>query len=146
MEVPDEIYNIAKPFFSDEEILSLYKTMLKETIGNNIYDTEDHIEIMIYAIQSLVKSKKKEFNGLASKIKNIGLSTRTIQRNLSAENTTYKQQLQKVQKLMAINYIKNYHIEIDEVAYLIGYSETSSFLRAFKKWTGQTITQFKENY
>lgn len=146
MEVPDEIYNIAKPFFSDEEILSLYKTMLKETIGNNIYDTEDHIEIMIYAIQSLVKSKKKEFNGLASKIKNIGLSTRTIQRNLSAENTTYKQQLQKVQKLMAINYIKNYHIEIDEVAYLIGYSETSSFLQAFKKWTGQTITQFKENY
>lgn len=99
MEVPDEIYNIAKPFFSDEEILSLYKTMLKETIGNNIYDTEDHIEIMIYAIQSLVKLKKKEFNGLASKIKNIGLSTRTIQRNLSAENTTYKQQLQKVQKL-----------------------------------------------
>ncbi len=78
--------------------------------------------------------------------KNIGLSTRTIQRNLSAENTTYKQQLQKVQKLMTINYIKNYHIEIDEVAYLIGYSETSSFLRAFKKWTGKTIIQFKENY
>ncbi|APT17510.1 MULTISPECIES: helix-turn-helix domain-containing protein [Staphylococcus] len=47
---------------------------------------------------------------------------------------------------MAINYIKNYHIEIDEVAYLIGYSETSSFLRAFKKWTGQTITEFKETY
>ncbi|QYA34194.2 helix-turn-helix domain-containing protein (plasmid) [Macrococcus psychrotolerans] len=70
MEVPDEIYNVAKPFFSDEEILSLYKVMLKETIGNNIYDTEDHIEIMIYAIQSLVKAKKKEFNGLASKIKN----------------------------------------------------------------------------
>ncbi|PNZ72140.1 hypothetical protein CD152_08030, partial [Macrococcoides caseolyticum] len=45
MEVPDEIYNVAKPFFSDEEILSLYKTMLKETIGNNIYSTEDHIEI-----------------------------------------------------------------------------------------------------
>ncbi|TDM25016.1 helix-turn-helix domain-containing protein [Macrococcoides caseolyticum] len=70
MEVPDAIYNVAKPFFSDEEILSLYKIMLKETIGNNIYDTEDHIEIMIYAIQSLVKAKKKEFNGLASKIKN----------------------------------------------------------------------------
>ena len=70
MEVPDEIYNVAKPFFSDEEILSLYKIMLKETIGNNIYDTEDHVEIMTYAIQSLVKAKKKEFNGLASKIKN----------------------------------------------------------------------------
>lgn len=76
--------------------------------------------------------------------KSIGLSARTIQRNLAAENTTYKQQLQEVQKLMAINYIKNYHIEVEEIAYLIGYSDTSSFLRAFKKWTGLTITQFKE--
>ena len=33
---------------------------------------------------------------------------------------------------MAINYIKNYHIEIDEVAYLIGYSETSSFYELLK--------------
>jgi len=70
MEVPDDIYNVAKPFFSDEQILSLYKTMLKETIGNHIYDTEDHIEIMNYAIQSLIKAKKKEYNGLTSKIKN----------------------------------------------------------------------------
>lgn len=70
MEVPDEIYNVAKPFFSDDEILSLYKVMLKETIGNNIYDTESHNDIMIYSIQSLVKAKKKGFNGLASKIKN----------------------------------------------------------------------------
>ena len=53
--------------------------------------------------------------------------------------------MQEVQKLMAINYIKNYHIEIDEVAYLIGYSETSSFYELLK-WTGQTITEFKETY
>lgn len=70
MEVPDEIYNVAKPFFSDDEILSLYKLMLKETIGNNIYDTESHNDIMIYAIKSLIKAKKKGFNGLTSKIKN----------------------------------------------------------------------------
>lgn len=70
MEVPDAIYNVAKPFFSDEEILSLYKIMLKETIRNNIYDAEDHIEIMIYAIKSFVKVKKKEINGRVSKIKN----------------------------------------------------------------------------
>lgn len=70
MEVPDDIYHIAKPFFNDDQIFSLYKIMLKETIGNHIYDTEDHIEIMNYAIQSLVKAKKKEYNRLTSKIKN----------------------------------------------------------------------------
>ncbi len=70
MEVPDDIYHIAKPFFNDDQIFSLYKIMLKETIGNNIYDPEDHIEIMNYAIKSLVKAKKKEYNRLTSKIKN----------------------------------------------------------------------------
>ncbi|WP_320187002.1 helix-turn-helix transcriptional regulator [Macrococcoides caseolyticum] len=69
MEVPNAIYNVAKPFFSDEEILSLYKIMLKETIGNNIYDTEDHTEIMTYAIKSLVKAKKKVYHGQKSEIK-----------------------------------------------------------------------------
>lgn len=69
MEVPDEIYNVAKPFFSDEEIMEFYKVMLKETIGNNIYSTEDHIEIMNYAIQSLVKAKKKVYHGQKSEIK-----------------------------------------------------------------------------
>lgn len=69
LDVPDEIYQVAKPFFSDEEILSLYKTMLKETIDNNIYSTEDHIEIMNYAIQSLVKAKKKVYHGQKAEIK-----------------------------------------------------------------------------
>ena len=45
---------------------------------------------------------------------------------------------------MAINYIKNYHIEIDEVAYLIGYSETSSFLRAFKNGQGKLSLNLKK--
>ncbi|WP_165980760.1 helix-turn-helix domain-containing protein [Macrococcus carouselicus] len=69
MEVPDEIYQVAKPFFSDEEIMAFYKVMLKETIGNNIYSTEAHIEIMNYAIQSLVKTKKKVYHGQKAEIK-----------------------------------------------------------------------------
>ncbi|MCU7558622.1 helix-turn-helix domain-containing protein [Macrococcus sp. TMW 2.2395] len=92
MEVPDEIYNVAKPFFTDEEIMALYKVMLKETIGNNIYDTDNHIEIMVYAIKSLVKAKKKTYNGLAVKIKNdrayyIGILREYISQHYFVYNT-----------------------------------------------------------
>lgn len=86
MEVPDEIYNVAKPFFSDEEILSLYKIMLKETIGNNVYDTEDHIEIMVYAVKSLVKAKKREYNGESPRIKNDRAYYIGIMREYLAQN------------------------------------------------------------
>jgi AraC-like DNA-binding protein len=39
----------------------------------------------------------------------------------------------------------NQNLPTDEIAYLVGYTETSSFLRSFKKWTGQTVNQFKNN-
>ena len=73
----------------------------------------------------------------------LGISSRTLQRNLSAEGTKFNQELQNVQKLLALSYLKKPEMTTDEVAYLIGYAEVSSFSRAFKKWTGMTITEYK---
>lgn len=73
----------------------------------------------------------------------LGISTRTLQRNLSAENTTYKAEVQKIQKSLTFSYL-SMKLSTDEIAYLVGYSETTAFLRAFKTWTGMTLTQYKE--
>jgi len=45
--------------------------------------------------------------------------------------------------LMNFSYL-DLSMSVDEIAYLVGYSEKSSFLRAFKKWTGKTLKQYKE--
>ena len=45
---------------------------------------------------------------------------------------------------MAFNYLESKELSIDEIAYLVGYTETSSFYRAFKKWTGKTIPQYQK--
>lgn len=74
----------------------------------------------------------------------LGVSARTLQRNLSAENTAYKEQVQMVQKSMAFSYLK-LNVATDEIAYLVGYTETNAFLRAFKSWTGMTLTEYKKN-
>lgn len=81
---------------------------------------------------------------LAEDIANrLGVSTRTLQRNLSAENTTFKQELQAVQKAMAFSYFKM-NLPTEEISDLIGYSDVNTFSRAFKKWTGITITEYKK--
>ena len=74
----------------------------------------------------------------------LGISSRTLQRNLTAEGTRFNQELQNVQKILAFGYLKNPDMTTDDVAYLLGYSEVSSFSRAFKKWTGQTISEYRE--
>lgn len=68
---------------------------------------------------------------------------RTLQRNLSAENTSFKQELQAVQKAMAFSYLKM-NLSTEEISSLVGYSEVNAFSRAFKKWTGMTMTDYKK--
>ena len=72
------------------------------------------------------------------------MSTRTLQRNLSAENTTFNKELQAAQKILAFTYLQNETMTTTEIAYLLGYADTNSFVRAFKKWTGQTITTYRK--
>jgi AraC-like DNA-binding protein len=76
--------------------------------------------------------------------KQLRMSARTLQRNLSAENTTFNKELQAAQKILAFTYLQNDMMTTTEIAYLLGYADTNSFVRAFKKWTGQTITGYRE--
>ena len=73
----------------------------------------------------------------------IGLSKRTLQRKLSEENTTFQKQLNSVREVMALHYIENTNISTADIAYLLGYSEVNSFLRAFSTWTGKNLSDYR---
>lgn len=73
----------------------------------------------------------------------IGVSTRTLQRNLQAEKTTFNQQLKEAQLALSLSFLQNPQLTTTEIAYLVGFSDVSSFSRAFKKWTAKSITQYK---
>ena len=66
------------------------------------------------------------------------LSVRTMQRRLADERTTFKQLLDETRRELALQYIRDPAVSINEMAYLLGYSEPANFSRAFKRWTGQS--------
>ena len=74
----------------------------------------------------------------------LGLSKRTLQRKLSEENTTFQQQLNSTREMLAIHYIRNTDIGTNDIAFLLGYQEINSFLRAFTIWTGKSISDYKK--
>lgn len=73
-------------------------------------------------------------------------SARTLQRQLTAENTTFRKQLNHVRLLLAKQYLSTTDMTMDSIAFMLGYLEAASFVRAFTLWTGATPAQFRANH
>src|ERR1700754_400599 len=75
----------------------------------------------------------------------LGLTARTLQRKLQELGTSYNDVLDQMRRQLAMRYLREPQMAICEVAYLLGFSESSSFHRAFKRWTGVTPKEFRSN-
>ena len=73
------------------------------------------------------------------------MSRSTLYRRLKGEGTTFAAIYDDLRKRMAIDYLCSQKVSIKETAYLIGFSEASSFVRAFKRWMGQLPKAFLDN-
>jgi AraC-like DNA-binding protein len=70
------------------------------------------------------------------------VSKRTLNRKLSDEGATYQSILDDIRKEMAISYLEQGECSVQTIPYLLGYSESRGFLRAFKRWTGCSPKQY----
>jgi AraC-like DNA-binding protein len=73
----------------------------------------------------------------------LGLSARTLQRKLQDLGTTHNELVDQIRHELATRYLAEKEMAICEVAYLLGFSEPSSFHRAFKRWTGTTPKDYR---
>jgi AraC-like DNA-binding protein len=73
----------------------------------------------------------------------LNLSVRTLQRKLIDSGTTYRRVLDNTRRDMALSYLKVSLCSVTTITYMLGYSATSSFTRAFRRWTGQSPTDWR---
>ena len=60
------------------------------------------------------------------------------------KNTAFQKQLNNTRQILALHYIKNTDMSTNDIAFLLGYTEHNSFLRAFAIWTGKTVSEYKK--
>ncbi|MEM1113900.1 MAG: AraC family transcriptional regulator [Pseudomonadota bacterium] len=72
------------------------------------------------------------------------ISNRTLQRKLKEEGTSFKELVQDTRLQLARKYLLQPSRSIVETSYLLGFSEPSTFSRAFKRWTGQAPAEFRD--
>ena len=73
----------------------------------------------------------------------MNVSNRTLQRKLKDEGTSFIDLLQDARLALARKYLAQPQRSIVEIAYLLGFSEPSTFSRAFKRWTGQAPAEYR---
>lgn len=72
------------------------------------------------------------------------MSPRNFQRKLAEEGTSYTELLNDTRRDLALSYIRDPGYGLGEITYLLGFSDASSFNRAFKRWTGKAPSEFRK--
>ncbi len=97
-------------------------------------------------VRELLTSRLREGEpDQAAIAKALALSERTLQRRLQDEGVTFAQLLDELRGDLARMYLADAGLAIFEITFLLGYSEPSAFNRAFRRWTGQTPSQFRKD-
>jgi AraC-like DNA-binding protein len=74
----------------------------------------------------------------------MNVSNRTLQRKLKEEGTSFMDLLQDTRLQLARKYLRQPGRSVVETAYLLGFSEPSTFSRAFKRWTGVAPAEYRD--
>lgn len=76
--------------------------------------------------------------------KDMDVSARTLQARLKGEGTAFSELLSDTRERMAKKYLRESR-SVEDITYLLGFSESSVFRKAFKKWTGLTPKEYRES-
>jgi AraC-like DNA-binding protein len=73
------------------------------------------------------------------------MTARTLQRRLEVEHLGFAELLQQTRLELAQNLLRDPAHDVQDVAFILGFAEISSFTRAFRRWTGQAPSTWREH-
>ena len=74
----------------------------------------------------------------------VNLSPRQLQRKLGAQGISFGELLQQVRLTLAHDYLRDPLMAMVDIGLELGFQDQSNFVKAFKKWTGETPGQHRK--
>lgn len=134
-------HDLSHPFLTKNNIMWKYlePEFLRELEANKQQRTFS--EIVEEYLHQAVPSGNFSLQNISDLL---GKSPRSIQRLLIDEKTSFRTLVRNTQIKLAHDYLSRTNLSVEELGYLLGYEEVSSFRRAFKQWTGKTVTDYRK--
>jgi AraC-like DNA-binding protein len=127
-----------RPFVTrNAELLGMLAPQFEEELKQENGD-ENFVERVRIAIQQKLTGRRPTVDDIAGALH---ISSRTIQRRLQDEGSSFQRVLRRQ---LARQYLNNSFLELNEAAYLLGYNDANSFVRAFRTWEGIPPARWRE--
>jgi AraC-like DNA-binding protein len=89
--------------------------------------------VVEHCLLSMLSSGKAQAALVADQL---GMSERSLRRQLAEEGTSFAEVLDRLRHRLALRYLEDQRASLQQIAWLLGYSEIGAFNHAFKRWTG----------
>jgi AraC-like DNA-binding protein len=132
------------PIFSglaENELSFLAQRALRELKQEN--GDENFVERIRIAIQQKLTGRRPNVEDIADALH---ISSRTLQRRLQDQGSSFQRVLEEARHQLARHYLNNSVLELNEAAYLLGYEDGNSFVRAFRTWEGVPPARWREKH
>jgi len=136
-----KVSDAERPFVTrNPELLAIlapqFEAELKKMTGD-----ENFIERVRMAIQQKLTGQRPTIEDISDALH---ISSRTLQRRLQDEGSSFQRVLEEARHQLARHYLNNSVLELNEAAYLLGYNDSNSFVRAFRTWEGVPPARWRE--
>lgn len=117
---------------------------------------DQYAEIMILSLNKesglLSEVRKKIYEAMPSEqfairdiAEKLNTSEKTLQRKLKQANVSFNSLVDDVRQILSLIYLEDSNISQLDIALLLGYSEQTTFCRAFKRWVGETPGEYRKS-
>jgi AraC-like DNA-binding protein len=102
---------------------------------------ENFVERVCSAICQKLTGQRPTIDDIADELH---VSSRSLQRRLQDAGSSFQRVLEDARHQLARHYLRNSVLELNEAAYLLGYEDSNSFVRAFRTWEGVPPARWRE--
>ena len=128
----------------DEGVRSMIESSMQRRLAlldNHYHKHDDTLSEIVNLICANLADGIPELEVIASRL---GKTARQLRYTLKNKNTSFKQLVDASRKEMAIKHIADPMLQLVDVALLLGFSDQTTFHRAFKRWFGKSPGNYRK--
>jgi AraC-like DNA-binding protein len=118
--------------------------MLTPALGAALEELEAQSSVAQQVMAMVKRSLASGQPSLADVARALGMSERSLQRRITQEGSTFRDLLAQARRDLGRRLLADPANDVEEVACLLGYQDTTSFYRAFREWEGMTPNRWRE--